>query len=122
MSIIDDATDINTATYWPPGSEDSGGSDFDDEGQPLYGTPVEILCRWSDVVKEFLNTNGQRVMSRSIINAKIDLRTRGVLLQSALADVSDLADPKANDGAWEIRQVSKIPTLDGSEFWRKAFL
>ena len=47
MSIIDRSLK-QTAVYWSLAGDDSGGDDFDEYGQPIFGTPVEIDCRWED--------------------------------------------------------------------------
>jgi len=111
-----------TAVYWPPGSEASGGADFDDYGQPLYATPVELLCRWEDKSEEFINANGTRELSHSLVYVGQDVRPGGALLLSALVDVSDLVIPKNNAGAWEIKRFDKIPTLKADKFLRIAYL
>jgi len=109
-------------TYWPPGSEVSGGSDFDDYGQPLYADPVELACRWEDIAEEFVKADGTTEMSRSVVYVESDVKLGGVLLLSSLIDVVDLTVPKNNIGAWEIRKFDKIPNFKATEFLRIAYL
>ena len=113
-----------TAVYWPPGSEASGGSDFDDYGKPLYGAAVEISCRWEDVSVEYIDAQGTNRTSNAIVYTSIDVKPRGVLLLAALASLagSQLTDPKSNDGAWEIRRFDKLPTLRATKNLRTAYL
>ena len=111
-----------TCVYWPPGGEDSGGFDFDDYGKPLYATPVQIKCRWEDKAEEFLNSDGTREISNSVVYVDRDVRVGGVLLLDSLANVSDLTVPKNNDGAWEIKRFDKLPNLRNTEFLRTAYL
>jgi hypothetical protein len=108
--------------YWPPKSEETGGQDFNDYGQPQYADPVEIDCRWEDVAEEFIGPTGLREVSRSMVYVDRDVKPGGVLLLGELAGVADLASPKNNDGAWEIRQFDKTPNLRATEFLRAAYL
>lgn len=36
--------------------------------------------------------------------------------------VIDIGNPKENEGAWEIRRVEKLPTLDAKQFLRTVYL
>jgi hypothetical protein len=108
--------------YWPPGSEETGGRDFDDYGRPVYATAIEIRCRWEDVVEEFIKPDGTQDTSRSKVYVDRDVRVGGVLWLGNLAGVSDLVNPKQNDGAWEIKRFDKLPTLKAAQFLRTAFL
>ena len=60
--------------------------------------------------------------SKATIFADRDLATGGIIMLGILDDVDDYVDPKANEGAWEILQVTKLPTIDGTNFLRQAFL
>ena len=110
------------AVYWAPGSEATGGHDFDDHGKPAYASPVEVSCRWVDVVEEFIGPNETRELSRSKVYVDRDVRTGGVLWLGLLINVGDLVTPKNNDGAWEIRHSEKLPNLKATEFLRTAYL
>ena len=108
--------------YWPPGSETSGGFDFDDYGQPQYDVPVQLKCRWEDMAEEFIGPTGTTELSRSVVYVESDVTPGGVLFLSELADVDDLIVPKNNAGAWEIRAFSKLPNFKATEFLRTAYL
>lgn len=110
------------AVYWPPGSEETGGFDYDTYGKPLYASPVEIDCRWEDVVQEFVDTKNETTFSQSIVYVDRDVRVRGVLMLGTMSDVTDFADPKGNDNAWEIRRFDKLPNLRKTEYLRTAYL
>jgi len=110
------------AVYWPPGSDETGGQDFNDYGQPLYSTAVEIDCRWDDVSEEILLPNGDRVMSRAIVIVDREVKIAGVLWLGNIADVTDEDDPKLNDNAFEIRRVDKNPNIDADEMLVRAYL
>ena len=108
--------------YWPPGSEETGGQDFDGYGRPVYATAIEISCRWEDIVEEFIKPDGTQDASRSKVYVDRDVRVGGVLWLGKLVDVSDLLVPKNNNGAWEIKRFDKLPTLKATQFLRTAFL
>ena len=124
MSIATDIVKMpgQKAVYWAPGSEAIGGRDYDDYGQPMYATPVEIDCRWEDVAEEYVATDGTRQVSRSKVYLDRDVKNGGVLWLGKLADVTDLTSPKNNNNAWEIKRFDKIPWLEGEEFVRTAYL
>lgn len=94
----------------------------DENGQPLYSTPVEIDCRWEDVGKLFLNDKGQEEVSRSIVYVDRDLKKDSVLWLGDLNDLEDLDDPLDNDNAWSIRYWQKIPNRRATKFVRIATL
>lgn len=110
------------AVYWPPGSEETGGSDYDDYGNLQYAQAVEIDCRWDDRTEEILLADGTRDLSRAQVIVDRDVSVRGVLWLGELADITDLDDPKENEGAYEIRRVDKNPDVDGTDTLVRAFL
>lgn len=94
----------------------------DDFGSPEYDDPIQINCRWEDVSEEFIDPNGDREISRAKLIVDRDLTLKGVVWLGALVDVRDAADPKANDGAWEIRMVKKTPDIRAKRFLREVIL
>ena len=121
-SFIDDFL-LGTCVYWPPGSEASAeGRDFDDYGQPVYGDPVELSCRWDDTVVEFVDAKGTMASSRAIVMVESDVSPGGVLFKGTLAQAIDLDRPKNNDNAWEIKRFDKNPLVDYSDYLRRAYL
>lgn len=124
MSIVSKIVKMpgQKAIYWAPGSEQTGGRDFDDYGQPMYASPVEINCRWQDKSEQYIAPGGDTLVSHSIVFLEQDVRKTGVLMLGELADVTDADNPKNNDGAFEIMRFDKVPWLRGTEFLRKAYL
>jgi len=121
-SFIDDFL-LGTCVYWPPGSEASGqGRDFDDYGQPIYGDPEELNCRWDDVNVEFVNPKGTMMTSRAIVMVESDVAVGGVLFNGTLAQATDLDRPKNNENAWEIKRFDKNPLVDYEDYLRRAYL
>jgi len=105
------------AVYW---SLTSTG--FDDYGQPIPSTPIEIKCRWEDVSEEFLDGNGTVQLSRARVYVDRDVEIGGVLMLGELDSGVDESNPKENDNAWEIRRVEKLPTLKATQFLRTCYL
>lgn len=103
------------AVYW---SVDS----LDGHGQPTYGSPVLISCRWDEVQEEVVAPNGDRIMSRARVMVDRDLEMKGVLMKGTLSDIADSDDPKNNVNAWEIRLVKKTPDFKGKKYLREAYL
>jgi hypothetical protein len=98
-----------TAVYW----EFDG---FDDYGKPQYKSPVEVSCRWDDVVVEYINPNGERDVSKSMVIINQDVILKSVLLLGTIEDeVTDEENPFNNDNAWEIKQVMRTPDIDAED-------
>jgi len=111
-----------TAVYWAPAENDTGGVAVDDYGQPLYADPAELSCRWEDANEEFLSPDGQRRLSRAVVYVESDVRVGGLLMLGELADVTDSDNPRNNMDAHEIRAFFKAPNLRATEYLRKAVL
>jgi hypothetical protein len=110
-------------TYWPLASaESASGQDFDSYGQPQYGTPVELDCRWENKTVEFVAANGTQQLSKAVIYVSSDVVVGGVLLESELADVSDQENPFNNEGACEIKGFDKMPNIRQTEYLRTAYV
>ena len=110
------------AVYWALGSAESAGLDFDDQGSPIYATPVEIKCRWEERSDEFIDRNGALVSSRAVVFVDRDLKVGGVLMPGTLDTGLNWDEPKKNDGAWEIQGWEKVPDLRIKKFLRIAYL
>ena len=104
-----------TAVYWPFVSTNQFG-------KKAVGSPIEIEVRWEDVSEEFLDSQGERQMSRSIVYVDRDTPVGGILMLGELGSGVDEANPKENDNAWEIRRFEKFPNLRVTEYLRKAIL
>lgn len=111
-----------TCVYWPLGTAQSGGGEFDDFGKRRYSTPVELSCHWEARSMEYMDARGTRRLSRAVVFLDTDVAVGGVLLHDTLASVGDSTNPKNNDGAWEIRRFDKLPDDEEDEYERKAYL
>ena len=103
------------AVYWAK-------SGTDDYGQPIKVTPVEIKCRWEDIVEEFIDPDDNPQMSKSVVYVDRTVDIGGVLMLGTLTSGVDQANPKENDGAWEIKQFNSLPDLKAKEFLLTAYL
>lgn len=121
MGIIDTSR-RQTAVYWPLQGEDSGGSDFDGYGKPLYSDPIEIRVRWEDKNEQILLSDGTTYFSRATITTGIDVVLDGALFLGELTDLTSESDPLSNNGAWPIKKFDKLPNLKNTEILRTAFL
>lgn len=119
MSLIDRMRK-QVAVYWPPSAPDAFG-------QPTWGSPVELRVRWEDVSKEFISDQGSVSMSNALVyvpevSAGVECLPRGVLMLGELDSSVNTDDPKANEGAWEIKRFDKLPTINAKRFLRTCFL
>ena len=110
-----------TAVLWPLASG-SGEVKYDDYGQPVTEDPVEIECRWEDKNEEFIDSAGTKRLSNALVYVDRDLEPGDVLMLGDLYDITDLDEPKENDGAFEVRRFDKIPNFRATEFLRTAYL
>jgi hypothetical protein len=108
-----------TAVYWGL----NPATPYDNFGQPIFITPVEILCRWEDTVEEYIDPKGERRMSHSIADVDRVMNVNGRLKLCALVDLdSNLLDPYANDNTWEIHRFDTIPNLKNTENLLTAYM
>jgi len=122
MSIIEDVR-LDVCVYWALAANDSGGLAYDNFGQPLHTDPIELECRWEDVIEEFIDKQGTRQMSRAVAYLENAPDVGGMLYHGELADLpSGYLEPRDLDDAWEIRMVEDVPTLDYDEHLILAYL
>ena len=104
-----------TAVYWPFDSVDA-------YGKKLMGSPVEIKCRWDGSIEEFLDSQGERQLSKAVVFVDRDTPVGGILMLGTLSDITDDTNIKENEGAWEIRRFDTTPNLEATEFLKRAYL
>ena len=106
-----------TAVYW-----ELSAFEFDNYGQPIPTSPIEIKVRWEDVGEEFINEIGTTQLSRARVYVDRDVEVGGILMLGTEDDITDSVDIKENDGAWEIKRFEKLPTLNAKQFLRTCYL
>jgi hypothetical protein len=104
-----------TAVYWALSS-------IDEYGAEVYLSPVEIACRWEDVSEQFLDAEGNTVMSNAQVYVDRDMILGSVLMLGELTDITDAVNIKENAGAWEVRRYDNLPNLKATEFLKTAML
>ena len=110
-----------TCVYWAPGNADSGGLAYDMYGQPVYADGVELDCRWENVTEIFVTLKGVEESSRAIVFVD-DTVVGGLLMLGDLDSTLDVADPRKNNGAWEILKVESITNRIATVTYSWAYL
>jgi len=110
-----------TCVYWAPGNADSGGLAHNMYGQPVYADGVELDCRWENVAVQFVTVKGVEESSRAVVFVDGTV-VGGLLMLGDLDSTLDVADPRKNDGAWEIKQIESIPNRRNTVTYNWAYL
>ena len=83
----------------------------------IYGIPVVAKCRWENKIELFLNEKGEEKVSAAIVYLNMDTITGQYLYLGRTAEV----DP-TNVKSYRVRQINKIPSVDGLSYQMKAYL
>ena len=92
-----------TCVYWAPDA-------VSEYGQLSFLDPVEKSCRWEDTNDEFVDNNGNRQVSRSVVMVD-GVALGGLLMLGDSGDITDEDTPRNNTGAWPIRKVDSVPNV-----------
>ena len=109
---------VQDAVYW-------GNPVNDHEGGFTFDNPIEIKCRWEEMIQVISDNKGNEVTSRAVIYLLQDVHEEGYLFLGTLDDLDSTqeADPKTIENAFIIKRFDKIPVLGSTtEFLRKAYL
>lgn len=119
MELIEEVAN-QVACYWKPTGE------TDDFGDDVYEEPVELAVYWMDKSQLFTNARGEEKLSRSLVYTLEDVELDGVLWQGELEDLpaGDRTKPFSLgiEKAFKIQRFDKIPSFDGDEWVRTAYL
>lgn len=88
MSLIDRIRK-GFCVYWAPVGTDQFG-------KPLLGAPIELTCRWEDVIEEVLSAEGEKTLTKAKVFVGQDVVPRGVLVKGQLNTITDQLDPFNN--------------------------
>ena len=99
-------------------------------GSYNYATPVEIKCRWEEMVQYIYEDEGGQILSRAVVYVEVDLQEKGLLYRGSLQSLMDSGIDSAGDidytvidGVFEIKRWGKTPALNSTtSFLRKAYL
>lgn len=106
------------AVYWAPAGTDN-------DGQPKYASPVEYKVRWDDTTVIFANKDGEELAGQAKVTHNLnDAQVNGVLWHGRLSALTtgQKANPLTVVGAFPIKKVEKIPTLNNKEYYRFSVL
>jgi len=94
---------FDTATYW--GTPVQGGF-----GEPVFGAPQLVKCRWEDITEIFVDMEGIERRSRAKVWTFAALEVEGYI---AHGDHTNVTDPTTLDNALSVQRVDNIPDLRG---------
>lgn len=114
MRIIDTMR-TSTAVVWSKASPDG-------YGKTSFGNPKEIIVRWQNKMEIFRNDAGQDEVSEAQVFPGEDLSNGDYLFEGELSDLAQSQKNNPQAIAYKIRAWAKIPTLDGTQYVRKAYL
>ena len=105
-----------TAVWWSRNSPDGYGDyDWDD--------PVEIAVRWEQKSELKVDINGEQFATKAEVLLDTDIVIGDRLLLGDLDDITSASSgPASMEGALEVKAFEKIPSIDGTEFVRTAWL
>jgi|WetSurMetagenome_2_1015567.scaffolds.fasta_scaffold549860_2 hypothetical protein len=89
-------------------------------GEPIFGDPVELSCRWENKTELIIDKEGREVGSTSVVYPSSMVSLGGYLYLGLLEDLDSLTlnDPRLLANAQEIRGVAMTPDLYGTwEFY-----
>ena len=89
-------------------------------GKYTYNSPVTFLGRWEDKKELITDADGREIVARSRVWVPSDVSIGDYLMLGSFS--SGDTDPTIIDEAWEVKDFVKIPSFDGDEFERKAYL
>ena len=93
-------------TYWGPAANDGFG-------KLTYDIPISVKCRWDDTQELFIDSNGDQVLSKSIIYPDIVMENGGFV---ALMDWTALLTAVPSDyDSFEVMSVGQVPNLKNTE-------
>lgn len=102
--------------YFAPGAVQANG-------QYAYAAPVVLKALWLEATEEFLDRNGAKQVSKTVVFLPQDVQLLGVLWLGTIADLTSESEPFMNPGAYEIRGFTKAHRLrKTTDFVRAAFL
>ena len=114
-----------TAVYW-------GNPVNDGYGKNIFDDPVEIDCRWEEMLQVVIDDKGNEITSRAVVYLTQDVDYEGILYLGTLEDLYEtvlesslggLDDPMAIENIFIIKRFEKKPVLGStSVFLRKAYL
>lgn len=90
------------ATYWGPASTDPFG-------KTTFNAPIPLKVRWERKNEQGINAKGREITSQAVVfvDDSVDVEFDGFLYEG----VSSVSDPSDLDGAYQIQNVERIPSI-----------
>ena len=109
-----------TCVYW-------GNPVADHVGGFTFNSPIELACRWEDMIQVISDNKGSEITSRAVVYLLQDVQEQGMLFLGTLDDLynieSIITDPKVFEHTFIIKRFDKSPGLGSTtDFLRKAYL
>ncbi len=100
-----------TATLWV-------FNGVDNFGDPSFATPTQVVVRWEDRTVEFIDSRGEKTVSKSVVYLSQDVTSGDFMVLGSNAT----SDPTGVVGAFEVRDFRKTPAMNGVDMERRALL
>lgn len=100
-----------TCTYWAKNGVDGFN-------KTTYAAPVQLPCRWEDRAELHQMENGEAIR----VGSKVFLPQAVVVDDFLFLGTSNVADPITVQGAYQILDFKRVPSLHADEFENVAFL
>lgn len=103
------------AVYW------ERSANPDEFGRYTFEEPVEIECRWDDASVEFRDSQGQKVLSKSIAYVDRNMKIGDFLKEGEMSS-NEVSDPTEDDSAFEIQRCDRNPNIKATETLRTCYM
>ena len=90
-------------------------------GEPVWGPPEDVPCRWDDSLREVIQPDNTRHMSRVQLITAIPLTIGDLVLRGTVATTAFWADPKKNPGTHEVFMTEQTDNIRGTETLYEAY-
>ena len=107
MSLIT-RSQKQTLTYWA-----YTGSDR--YGQPTYGPPVQMTCRWDEMIKQVFSSDGSPVFSSIELITRVRLAPKGLVRIGRIPTGGTTPAPRTYVDVYEVIATSFTPNLRNTE-------
>lgn len=97
------------ATHWKLSS-------IDGFGKPIFEAPVTLNCRWEERFEYISGPQGVTISSRARVFLEVDVTIGDMLCNGESSSATPIPT------AFRVLQFMKLPSLDGTDFERKAYL
>ena len=91
-------------------------------GEPIWGPPEQMTCRWDHCSRQIILDNNTTVYSKSEIITEKLLAVGGLVRRGTLADTAYWENPKDNQDAYEILKICETPTLSYGDRLYEAYV